>query len=128
MAKGSREIPNISPNKPRPAYLADVPEYLLRVKALLPKKRRRRGVHGGRLVRLKSWLVLSPELLDPANIPQDYAACYRRFLARRKLAPAVIAATWLQPVCGPWDNPMPVRLRRSGLRDLGGVNPANLGH
>lgn len=32
------------PNKPRPSYLADVPAYLLRVTALLPRKRRRRGV------------------------------------------------------------------------------------
>lgn len=111
------------PNKPCPTYLADIPDYLLRVRALLPERRKRRGVRSGRLVRLKSWLVLCPELQQcPWNIPQDYEACYRRF-ARCKL---VTAAAWLLPVHGVWGDVGSVRLSQSRLRRLGGVNPANL--
>uniref|UniRef100_A0AAV2KBA4 Uncharacterized protein n=1 Tax=Knipowitschia caucasica TaxID=637954 RepID=A0AAV2KBA4_KNICA len=76
----------------RPSNLSDFPDYLLRVQALLPRKRRRRGVRSGRRVRLKSWLVLSPELLRfPVNIPRDSEACCRRFLSPRQPAPLTVA-------------------------------------
>ncbi|ROK10407.1 hypothetical protein DPX16_23774 [Anabarilius grahami] len=65
------------PNKPRPSYLADVPAYLLRVRVLLPRKRIRQGVRGGRLVKLKSWLALFPEFTrSPDNVLQDYEDCF----------------------------------------------------
>ncbi|KAK7879796.1 hypothetical protein WMY93_033538 [Mugilogobius chulae] len=67
------------PNKPCPAFLADVPEYLLRVKALLPKKRRRRGVRGGRLVRLLactfSGAVGSSKTMQPVIAASVHGAC-----------------------------------------------------
>ncbi|XP_032364380.1 uncharacterized protein LOC116678744 [Etheostoma spectabile] len=115
------EYNNNGSSKSRPSYLADIPEHLLRLKALLPRKRRRRGVRSGRLVRLKSWLALSPDLaLSHAGIPQEYDACFYRLISRRIFAPA---GSFLVPVVGQLDECLAVRHCRPRLR---GVNPGHL--
>lgn len=77
-------------------FQADVPEYLCRIEALMGKKRQRRGVQGGRLVKLEAMLMVSPELLgSPGNIPQDLLACFHSFESRCNLAPL---RAWLIPL------------------------------
>ncbi|KAA8578195.1 hypothetical protein FQN60_005407, partial [Etheostoma spectabile] len=88
------------------------------LKALLPRKHRRRGLSSGRLGRLKSWLALSPDLAwSNAGIPQEYEAFYR-LISRRISAPA---GSFLVPVVGQLDECLAVRHYRPRLR---GVNPA----
>lgn len=108
-------------SKARPSYLADVPEHLLHLKALLPRKRRRRGVRSGRLVRLKSWLAHWPGLAwSSSSIPRGYEACFHRLVSGRTIARA---GRCLVPIVGQQEKNFPVRHSRPLPR---GVNPGNL--
>nr|XP_057931074.1 DENN domain-containing protein 2A isoform X4 [Doryrhamphus excisus] len=111
-------------HKPRPSYLSDVPNFLLRAEPSLPRKRRRRrGTRGGRLVKLKAWLAFSPEVArSPHNIPSDYNDCFRRFLSRRFLA---FVGAWLVPIVGQHDECPVLRTRRPHWA-AAGVSPGNL--
>lgn len=107
-----------------PPLFADVPAYLFRAGAQLPRRRRRRGTRSGWLVRIKAWLASSPKVARfPWSLSPEYGACLRRFVSRRALVPV---GTWLVPVVGPYEELHAVRPRLSGLRCPGRVNQRNL--
>ncbi|XP_028313944.1 kinesin-like protein KIF2A [Gouania willdenowi] len=104
-------------------YLVDLPAHLLRVNALLPRKRKRRGVRSGRLVKLKAWLALSPTAVWSSELPWDYRDCFFRYVSRRTLAPV---GAWLVPITGQQEDLCELRPRRSSFWVSEGVSPANL--
>ncbi|KAK7933593.1 hypothetical protein WMY93_004489 [Mugilogobius chulae] len=112
-------------NKSKSFYLADVPDCLLRVNAPVPRKRKRRGVQAGRLVKLKAWLALSPDVVGSSVIPQDYRTLLRYYLSRRT---SVSVGTWLLPVVGELEEIYALCPRRSSSSRAsgGGVIPGNL--
>ncbi|KAK7933543.1 hypothetical protein WMY93_004439 [Mugilogobius chulae] len=105
------------------SYLTDVPVFLRRIPALPVKKRRRRGVRSGRIVKVKALLAHSPDLMNyPEKLPDHLRGCFFRLASRRNLAP--LGAS-LAPLGG-LKVELAVRPRRFRRRGSGGANLGNL--
>ncbi|KAK7933278.1 hypothetical protein WMY93_004174 [Mugilogobius chulae] len=87
------------------------------------RRRRRRGVRSGRLVKVKALLAHSPDLMNhPEKFPDYLRPCFLRLASRRNLAP--LGAS-LVPLGG-LKVELAVRPRRVRRRGSGGANLGNL--
>lgn len=60
------------------------------VNALLPGRRKCRGVCSGRLMKLKAWLAFFPTAVWSSDIPGDYRDCFGRYALLCTLSPVGI--------------------------------------